>query len=178
MSQGKALELTGTQFPYFKVIQKTDKRHGKNVLWECVCECGNTFLAVAGALSKNRIKSCGCKNKKPNGVSAFNRLYKNYRLGAKKRNILFLLTKQDVEVLSKHNCYYCHVEPKQIIKSDYNSGDYIYNGIDRIDNTKGYTLDNVVSCCGKCNAMKSIMGAEDFISQCHKISSAHKKDNK
>jgi hypothetical protein len=28
------------------------------------------------------------------------------------------------------------------------------NGIDRMDNTKGYVLGNIVSCCTECNYVK------------------------
>jgi hypothetical protein len=34
------------------------------------------------------------------------------------------------------------------------SSDEHKNGIDRYDNTKGYTLDNIRSCCWNCNFMK------------------------
>ena len=37
-----------------------------------------------------------------------------------------------------------------------------YNGIDRIDSTKGYFNDNVVSCCKVCNRAKSNLSLEDF----------------
>lgn len=31
---------------------------------------------------------------------------------------------------------------------------YFYNGIDRLDNTKGYTPENSVACCKHCNSLK------------------------
>jgi hypothetical protein len=30
----------------------------------------------------------------------------------------------------------------------------VYNGIDRIDNTKGYTSGNCLACCIRCNKLK------------------------
>lgn len=38
----------------------------------------------------------------------------------------------------------------------------MYNGIDRIDNQKGYSLDNVVACCRICNNAKSDMTVHEF----------------
>jgi hypothetical protein len=35
-------------------------------------------------------------------------------------------------------------------------------GLDRIDSTKGYSLNNVVCCCHKCNIMKLKMTTLDF----------------
>ena len=57
--------------------------------------------------------------------------------------------------LSK-NCFYCN--------------DNVKIGIDRVDSSKGYTIDNVVPCCSKCNWMKGVLSKEDFINQCKKIS--------
>jgi hypothetical protein len=30
-------------------------------------------------------------------------------------------------------------------------GEWVYNGIDRVDNNKQYIKENLVSCCKKCN---------------------------
>lgn len=35
-------------------------------------------------------------------------------------------------------------------------------GCDRIDNTKGHTIDNVVCCCGKCNIERGTKPFEEF----------------
>lgn len=40
----------------------------------------------------------------------------------------------------------------------------IYNGIDRIDNAKGYTIENSVTCCKRCNFAKRNMSYDEFIS--------------
>jgi len=49
---------------------------------------------------------------------------------------------------------------EDVKKSDY--FDYTYNGLDRIDNAKGYILDNVVPCCKHCNYAKRNMSTEKF----------------
>jgi hypothetical protein len=49
------------------------------------------------------------------------------------------------------------------------TGDLAYNGIDRVDNKKGYTEENCVSCCGLCNRMKMKMGLSDFAKHIQKI---------
>lgn len=43
------------------------------------------------------------------------------------------------------------------------------NGIDRIDSTKGYSADNCVPCCSKCNRMKLDHSIEDFKNHISKI---------
>ena len=36
------------------------------------------------------------------------------------------------------------------------------NGVDRVDNTKGYSVDNSVPCCKFCNTAKHTMSEGDF----------------
>ena len=36
------------------------------------------------------------------------------------------------------------------------------NGVDRIDSSLGYTIDNCVACCDKCNYAKHDLSTEDF----------------
>ena len=38
-----------------------------------------------------------------------------------------------------------------------------YNGIDRIDNNIGYTIDNSVSCCKYCNFAKNDFLLDEFL---------------
>lgn len=42
-------------------------------------------------------------------------------------------------------------------------GEFIYNGLDRIDSSKPHVLDNVYLCCKICNYSKRDMSYQDFI---------------
>ena len=53
--------------------------------------------------------------------------------------------------------------PKQITKGRGNNGDYIYNGIDRLDNSVGYTKENCVPCYKMCNYAKNKFTMEEFL---------------
>lgn len=104
------------------------------------------------------------------GEASFNR----YKCDAKSRKLKFVLTKEEFKKFTKNNCYYCGVEPKQIYKrpkyKNYTGGlPYIYNGIDRVDNSKGYILSNCVSCCMRCNLMKKDISSVDFINACKAV---------
>jgi hypothetical protein len=99
----------------------------------------------------------------PYGESCFNSLYSVYKGAAIRRSYVFELNKEEFKKITKENCFYCDCLPSQVVKErGFNTGDYIYNGIDRIDNNKGYTKDNVVSCCKHCNKAKSTLTQEDF----------------
>jgi hypothetical protein len=54
-------------------------------------------------------------------------------------------------------CHYCGCGPDSITsscKTKHGVGAFKHLGLDRVDNDKGYTLDNVVPCCFQCNNAK------------------------
>lgn len=83
--------------------------------------------------------------------------YKVYMAGAGRRNLSFELTFDDFMLIWDKPCHYCGTAIHGI-------------GIDRKNNKIGYTLNNVVSCCTKCNFMKRNISYNAFIMHCIKIS--------
>lgn len=140
-------------------------KHGQ-AMWFCRCDCGNEKTIQGQAMRNGNTVSCGCynreKNSLPTGECSFNGIFARMKLDAKKRNYKWDLTKEQVKILTKQNCYYCGMLPNQTGISKFPNGNYIYNGLDRTDNTKGYTIDNVVPCCIKCNHAKWTLGIEEF----------------
>jgi len=108
-----------------------------------------------------RAMSIAQRKRLPFGQSSFNRLYGTQKGKARERNLSWKLSEEQFRVLVNGNCYYCGTEPAMIRKGAGN-GDFIYNGIDRINSYAGYTEDNVVSCCKKCNLAKHVMSIEEF----------------
>lgn len=53
------------------------------------------------------------------------------------------LTFEEYSSLRSKNCYYCNGSLPETGR-----------GLDRVDNSKGYTVANVVACCGGCNRLK------------------------
>lgn len=98
--------------------------------------------------------------------SGLNAFYYNTKASASKRGYSFDLTLNEASTLSQKVCTYCGKEPEQFLSSFPN---FIYNGIDRVDNTKGYILENCVSCCKLCNRMKDVLSVEDFKRHINKI---------
>lgn len=85
--------------------------------------------------------------------------YKKYRRGAAERELEFVLTKEEFKSIIAPPCFYCGKR----------NGDGHQNGIDRKDNSVGYTVENCVSCCRPCNFMKRNRTVQEFIDQCQKI---------
>ncbi len=52
--------LTGRVFGRLTVIAMTDLRKSRQVVWRCVCECGNEKLVASRYLIDGDSKSCGC----------------------------------------------------------------------------------------------------------------------
>jgi hypothetical protein len=83
-----------------------------------------------------------------------------YRRTAKFRNIGFEINYEDFLKFFNKDCYYCGIKIDGV-------------GLDRIDNTKGYTLDNIVPCCNPCNVAKLTYTAEEYVERCIKVAERH-----
>lgn len=129
----------------------------------CLCECGNTTSIASSDIIRGRTKSCGCLFKFERGVAAFNALLIRYKSNASRRGHEFILTDEEFKALTEQDCHYCGVHPSTELTCKSYNGHYTYNGVDRVDNTKGYTKENTVPCCGVCNKAKSTMSQEAFL---------------
>ncbi len=89
-------------------------------------------------------------------------VFKGYRSNAPRRGLAWQLTEEEFFTLAACHCYYCGVEPSTVRKSSRN-GEFVYNGIDRVDNFMGYVSSNVVPCCSVCNHAKATMSQGDFL---------------
>jgi hypothetical protein len=160
------IDLIGQRFGKLVVVGRTNKgKKSKSVRWECMCDCGNTSFPTTAHLRNSGITSCGCMlgNPLPNGQAALNWYYSEYKSSAKKRGIEFCLSKEEFKKLTSANCFYCGQEPNRTRRTSKNTGEYIHNGIDRVDNSKGYILGNCVSCCKECNIMKMDLSIAEFL---------------
>lgn len=96
-------------------------------------------------------------------------IFVEYKSNAQHRKHPFELTFEKFNELISQPCAYCgstpeiknggHLESRKRLDQP----DLYTNGIDRIDSTKGYTLDNCVPCCSKCNKMKNTYTKEEFL---------------
>jgi hypothetical protein len=80
------------------------------------------------------------------------------RTGAAK-NLEITLEESGGVALVQEACHYCGRAPDT----------KCLNGIDRMDNARGYVADNCVSCCTACNAMKKCLDAATFVRRCRHL---------
>ena len=70
--------------------------------------------------------------------------------------------------ISQLNCAYCDTKPN--IQDKFMKNHNLFrNTIDRIDSTKGYSIDNCVAACWKCNKMKLDYTIDEFESWIIKV---------
>lgn len=74
----------------------------------------------------------------------FNNLKNSGKNRSKNRILSINISFDQYQELMKNNCYYCQ---KNLMLETGSS-------LDRIDNTKNYTIDNVLPCCGNCNKIR------------------------
>lgn len=56
----RLLDLTGQRFGRLLAIRPTEERKNSSVVWECLCDCGNTVFVRSQSLQKGVTQSCGC----------------------------------------------------------------------------------------------------------------------
>lgn len=115
---------------------------------------GKIILCAGCAKREGSLRSAAIR-KASAEVTAFNDAWSVYRCNAKRRNLIFSLSKEEFRNLRGASCVYC--------------GSQSPNGVDRYDNRIGYTKENAVSCCRLCNYAKRDMPAADFIAWAKRV---------
>jgi len=74
-------------------ILKLSHRANKQIIWKCLCECGNNCFVSSGNLRKNHTRSCGCLYREiiKNGTNKthnmsntrFNKIYRGIKFRSK-----------------------------------------------------------------------------------------------
>jgi hypothetical protein len=186
---GKIKNEKGNRYGRLTVLEEAGRAKGGAVLWRCKCDCGNLTITRGTSLRKGETKSCGCLQKEAEiesvesqklskGAAAFNTLLRVMKRSAKERGLEWALPDYKVKELITCPCFYCGASGKAhaYLEKAYN-GDFPSNGLDRIDNSKGYTEENVVPCCKTCNHAKNNMSFSEFVCYIDRISKHLSKIN-
>lgn len=59
-AQQNKKDLIGKKFGKLTVIEPTEERYNRSIIWRCKCDCGNEILVPTGRLTSGNTKSCGC----------------------------------------------------------------------------------------------------------------------
>lgn len=174
------LDLTNQVFNMWTVLsiansKKTPSGQTKT-FWKCQCKCGVVKDVYTDSLKSGKSQSCGCiktDKRKPYGLSARRDIFCTYRSKCKRNKIDFNLTEDEFNKIISKNCYYCDKKPSNIMKKKSLYGGYVYNGIDRVNNNLGYTLENTVTSCKNCNLAKRQLTQTEFFDMVKRIYEGH-----
>lgn len=156
------LNLTDTRYGKLVALRPTDERKSNAVIWECLCDCGKTVYCRSAFLRKGLSRSCGC-TRRENAAKASRvsnrkhgfaktvlwRIYHAAKQRATKRGLDFDLEYTDVVIPAT-----CPVLGIPIYDSKGQATDHSPT-LDRVDNTRGYTKDNICVISKRANTIKS-----------------------
>ena len=181
-------DYTGQHFGLLEVIKILDSEPGKPRRCCCKCDCGEVKEYALKEITSGKTVSCGCYQiersrdrdyaRKPLGSAQLNKIYSSYMRSASTRKIAWDLSFDFCIKLFSLPCFYCGVVGRSVakwspavkVKDEWRAQSAIrYNGIDRIDNEKGYFEGNVVPCCSVCNEAKGDLALSNFSIQIEKI---------
>ena len=60
---GRPKDISQMTFGYITAIEPTEKRDRNDIVWRCICKCGNEVEIPASRLIRQKTLSCGCINK-------------------------------------------------------------------------------------------------------------------
>lgn len=177
-------DLIGRRFGRWIVLSRAPNKARGATRWMCRCDCGTERDVLACILKNGTSQSCGCllkyvhaatpsRRKLADGIASLNALFGQYKRGAKHRHLQFDLTNKDFISIVGQACHYCHAAPLHPYLRGASASPFVGNGIDRYDGTQGYTLNNCVPCCKRCNFSKNTMHGDEFISFCRSVATNH-----
>lgn len=172
----RKLDLTGQKYHRLTVLEIASAINGRSA-WRCQCDCGTIKIIKTDDLRSGDTKSCGCWNSEQRSKRAVNMYSKCIKYSPEEasarrvwRNNYEEMEFEDFHIISQQPCYYCGEMPSNIQngadkKSSENmkkNGNFTYNGLDRLDNTKPHSKENCVACCKWCNYAKRERTVEEF----------------
>jgi hypothetical protein len=159
-------------YGYLTIIKKLSKKKKNSASYYlCKCICGNKVERTLSSIKQSKNASCGCKRGYGDNhfTALVNRYHSQYIHTSKIKNIEFKLTRSEFEKYIFCICHYCGTKPSHEFKSNGYSTFILVNGIDRIDNSRGYETTNSVSCCKVCNYKKRDKTYASFLARIKKI---------
>lgn len=175
--RSRTVDRTGQRFSRLVAVRPA-KPGPQGARWLCRCDCGNEVTATAADLVRGHTRSCGCLKSKPRnghkpGEAEFKYIFRMYQDNARNRGVSWEVAEDEFRHLATQDCHYCGAPPQTAVNRSRYGGVWVYNGLDRVDNARGYTLDNVVPCCKRCNHAKKDMSLDEFMAWIARLTEYH-----
>jgi len=173
-------DLTGLKFGKLVVLSRALNK-GKQIMWNCRCDCGNNGICYSTHLKTGATTSCGCnlklcgpqhKDWTGTGEISGQRWIQIKRGGMSLRksrnNIIFEITIDYAWRLFLEQNRKCALTGIELVFGKSNAEETTAS-LDRIDSKKGYIEGNVQWVHKDINRMKNIYSQEYFIDMCKKV---------
>ena len=97
-------------------------------------------------------------------------LWRSHVQSCARRGLSNRLTIDEYAAIAARRCYYCDAPPStRPVPSG--TSELSLNGVDRVDNAQPYSFTNCVASCKLCNAMKSGLSRDAFLTHVARIAS-------
>lgn len=116
-----------------------------------------------GNLIRNKVACNLCRRGRfGRAANPVETMFYRYTVGAEKRGIDFTLSYEEFCSLLTDECYYCG-GPGTWRNNHSNTESQRLCGLDRVDSSAAYSVENCVACCKICNRAKSNMTRQEFV---------------
>ena len=167
ISTHKKILESGQRFGRLVVIEENGKNNNRQIIWKCLCDCGNYHNVSGKQLRSGVVQSCGCfrieQQKKAVTIHGQSGTKEYERMRVAKRRAQKIVnggshTLEELEEqrkLQNNKCYYCgidlsivddHKEHKMPISRGGSNG-----------------IENIVWACAPCNQKKSMKTEIEFL---------------
>lgn len=171
-----ALVKIGDKFNLLTVID-TSNKIARSKYWKCLCECGNIIHVDTYGLTHRQSKSCGCLvSKFRQGERAIKigeirpYFWSRIEYGAKTRKIEFNITPLDAWNLWLKQKGFCAITKIALtLPAKAREQSKATASLDRINSSKGYTIDNIQWIHKDINMMKNSFNMEYFTYLCRLV---------
>lgn len=174
----KQHDIQGKVFGKWTVLHKSlIKRAGDNE-WVCKCECGRLSQVKATYLVNGKSKRCNYCHKHSKRYYETNnvpqQLWEQIIRNAEKRNIQLNVSREEAFLQFQKQAGKCALSNRVIsfptCATEWRQANA---SLDRIDNSNGYTVDNIQWLHKDVNKMKNTYDEAYFVSLCVDIASNH-----
>lgn len=145
----KMVDLSGQKFGNWEALSPVPTQDRSPSKWLCRCVCGTVREVFRVTLMRRKCRGCGCVGKSP--LRPYEALYNAFN--NRTRRDVAISYEEFVKFTCEKTCHYCgsYIAWAKCHTSKNGSA---YN-LDRKDNDLGYTVENCVVCCKRCNSAKS-----------------------
>jgi hypothetical protein len=174
-------DIIGKKYHQLEVKKFLGKKPGQrahSVYYLCKCECGNEKDVTRGNLITHHTRSCGCLKKKKGKENKCwlghgdisGGLWTHIQCHAKGRDLDFAVTIEEAWAVFQQQGGRCALTGWPIaLNTEKGCRATRTASLDRIDNTKGYTKDNIQWLHKDVNWMKGRYSSQRFYEMCKAV---------